>query len=69
MKDLDFSFFVKQGYTKMDLNVILISIFIGIIIASIAIVYRRYVLGNIVKKIVEKKAFSQDNANQRVQPL
>ena len=62
MKDLDFSFFVKQGYTKMDLNVILISIFIGIIIASIAIVYRRYVLGNIVKTLIENKAFSQDSA-------
>lgn len=62
MKDLDFSFFVTEGYKKADLNIILISIFIGIVIASIAIVYRRYVLGNIVKRIVEKKAFSEESA-------
>lgn len=62
MKDLDFSFFVTEGYKKADLNIILISIFIGIIAASIAIVYRRYVLGNIVKRIVEKKAFSEESA-------
>ncbi len=62
MNNLDFSFFVTEGYKKVDLNIILISIFIGIIIASVAIVYRRYVLGNIVKRIVEKKAFSEDSA-------
>ncbi len=62
MNNLDFSFFVTEGYKKADLNIILISIFVGIIVASIAIVYRRYVLGNIVRKIVDKKAFSEDTA-------
>ena len=62
MNNLDFSFFVTEGYKKTDLNIILISIFVGIIVASIAIVYRRYVLGNIVRKIVDKKAFSEDTA-------
>ena len=62
MNNLDFSFVVREGYKKIDLNIVLISIFVGIVIASIAIVYRRYVLGNIVKSIVEKKAFSEENA-------
>ncbi len=62
MKDLDFSFFVTDGYKEIDINIILISVFIGIIAASIAIVYRRYVLGGIVRVIVDKKAFSEESA-------
>ena len=45
-----------------DLTMILLSFVIGIVIASIAMIYRQTFLGNIVRKIIDKKALSESEA-------
>lgn len=56
----DFSFWTK--YDPKNLTLILSAFFIGIIIASVATIYRQQVLGGIVRKILEKKALSPKTA-------
>lgn len=60
MKPFDFSFLTQ--YKMNDLTMILLSFVIGIVIASIAILYRQTFLGNIVRKIIDKKALSESEA-------
>lgn len=60
MKNFDFSFLVE--YKMNDLNMILISFVIGILIASIAMIYHQMFLGGIVRKIIDKKALSPTDA-------
>ena len=45
-----------------NLTMILLSFVIGIVIASIAMIYRQTFLGNIVRKIIDKKALSESEA-------
>ena len=56
----DFSFFSE--YSQNNLTLILLSLCIGIFIASIAILYRQNVLGSIIRNIVEKNAIGEENA-------
>lgn len=56
----DFSFFSE--YSQNNLTLILLSLCIGIFIASIAILYRQNVLGSIIRNIVEKNALGEENA-------
>ena len=56
----DFSFFTE--YSQNNLTLILLSFCIGIFIASLAILYRQNVLGNIIRKIVQKDAIDEQNA-------
>lgn len=60
MKLPDFSFLTE--YKSLDLNMILISLFIGIMIACFAMIYHQQFLGGIIRRIIEKKALSADSA-------
>ena len=56
----DFSYLVD--YQRSSLTMILSSLLIGIVIASVAILYRQLFLGSIVRNILQKKALSEDTA-------
>lgn len=56
----DFSYLVD--YQRSSLTMIVSSLIIGIIIASVAMLYRQLFLGSIVRNILQKKALSQDTA-------
>ena len=56
----DFSFLTE--YSQNNLTLILLSFCIGIFIASLAILYRQNVLGNIIRNIVQKNALDEKNA-------
>ncbi len=60
MKPFDFSFLYE--YKGLDLNMILLSFVVGIVIASAAMIYHQIFLGGIVRKILDKKAFSEKDA-------
>ena len=60
MNNFDFSFLTE--YKGLNLDMILISFVIGIIIASGAIVYHQMFLGSIVRTIISKKALSPEGA-------
>lgn len=57
--------FLSQNGILQDptgLKMIITSLSLGIIVASIAMLYRQLFLGGIVRKIIEKKADSKENA-------
>ncbi len=56
----DFSYFVD--YQRSSLTMIVSSLFLGIIIASAAMLYRQLFLGSIVRNIIQKNALSEDSA-------
>ncbi len=56
----DFSFLTD--YQKSSLTMIVTSLLIGILAASVAMLYRQLFLGGIVRNIIQKKAFSEDTA-------
>lgn len=60
MNSFDFSFLYE--YKGLDLNMILLSFVVGIVIASIAMIYHQMFLGGIVRKILENGAHSPENA-------
>ena len=60
MNTFDFSFLTE--YKGLDLNMILISFLLGVVIASIGALYNRMFLGKIVRRIIEKGAFSPEKA-------
>lgn len=60
MNTPDFSYLTQ--YKPTDLTMILTSFFIGVIIASIAVLFHKLVLGGIVRKIIEKEALSPEKA-------
>ena len=60
MNQPDFSYLSE--YQGLSLTMIVTSLFIGVIIASIAMLYHQLFLGGIVSRIIEKKAFSEESA-------
>lgn len=60
MNQPDFSYLSE--YKGLSLTMIVTSLFIGVIIASFAMLYHQLFLGGIVRRIIEKKAFSEDSA-------
>lgn len=60
MKLPDFSFLTE--YKSLDLNMILFSLFIGILIACFAMIYHQQFIGGIIRRIIERKALSADSA-------
>lgn len=60
MRSFDFSFL--KEYQSSSLDMIIISMLIGIIIAVIAIIYHNVVLGNFVRTLINKKALSEQSA-------
>ena len=60
MNQPDFSFLVE--YQGMSLTMIVSSLFIGVVIASIAMLYHQLFLGGIVRRIIKKEAFSEEKA-------
>lgn len=56
----DFSYLLE--YQSSSLTMIVFSLLIGIVIASVAILYRQLFLGSIVRNILQRKALSEDSA-------
>jgi hypothetical protein len=62
MNTPDFSYWLPNNYEPVPLTLILSSLFIGIVIASLAALYHQLFLGGIVRRIIEKDALSPDKA-------
>ncbi len=60
MNKPDFSYWTN--YQQTPLTMIISSLFIGIIIACMAILYHQLLLGGIVRRIIQKKALSPESA-------
>lgn len=60
MNTPDFSYLTE--YQGNSLTMIVTSFFIGIVLASVAMLYHQLFLGGIVRRILEKKALSEDSA-------
>ncbi len=56
MKLFDLSFLTD--HTSDEIAILVISLFIGVFIASLAALYNKRVLGDIVRKLIKAKAFS-----------
>ena len=61
MKSPDFSFLTDPAEYN-SLTMILFSIVVGTVIAAVAMLYRQLFLGGIVRKILAKKAHSEEDA-------
>lgn len=60
MNNPDFSFLFERQ--ENSLTMIVSSLFIGVIIACVAMLYHQLFLGGIVRRIIEKKAYSPEDA-------
>ena len=60
MNNPDFSYLTE--YQGIPLTMIVTSLFIGVVLASIAMLYHQLFLGGIVRRIIEKKALSPETA-------
>ena len=57
---MDFSYFL--GYETSTLNLVVTSVFIGIVIASLAMIYDKRYIGNFVRKLLKKEALGEEEA-------
>lgn len=56
----DFSFLYE--YNGLSLDLIIWSLFVGVVLASIGIYYSKHVLGSLVNKLLDEKALSPESA-------